>query len=237
MSGFSRDVLRYAVVGLLALSGSIPALPQGAGEDRGSHTRPHHLVPDHSFADVDRWVEVFEDPDRAEWQKPEEVVRALDLEPGSMAADVGAGTGYFTFPLARAVGPEGRVLAIDIEANMVEHLRERAAEEGTAWVEPLLVPPDDPGIPEGAADCILVVDTYHHIHDRVDYLRRLRRALAPGGEVVVIDFFKRELPVGPPLEHKMARDHVVAEFLEAGYLLRAEETFLPHQYFLRFQPE
>ena len=79
------------------------------------------------------------------------------------------------------------------------------------------------------------MDTYHHIHDRVGYLQRLQGALASGGQVVVVDFHKEPLPVGPPPEHKMTREAIVEEFGEAGYRLAAEETFLPYQYFLRFE--
>ena len=197
---------------------------------------PDHVVPDHSFADVERWTKVFDDPARDEWQKPEQVVAALRLGPGAVVADVGAGTGYFTFRLARAVAPGGRILAIDTEANMVEHLRGRAESEGVAGVEPILATRSDPRIGPATVDRILLVDTYHHIHDRVVYLRQLRAALRDGGEVAVVDFHKRPLPVGPPPEHKMDREEVLAEFLAAGYGLVREETFLPYQYYLIFAP-
>jgi ubiquinone/menaquinone biosynthesis C-methylase UbiE len=220
---------------LLALLLGAPSLA-GEPQTAPAQTQPHHQVPDHSFAEVDRWEKVFDDPARDDWQRPGEVIAALGLRPGAVVADLGAGTGYFAIPLARAVAPGGRVLAIDTEPNMVEHLGKRAAADGVAGVEPILAAPDDPRIPAGAADAVLIVDTYHHIHDRIGYLRRLRASLAPAGEVVVIDFHKRPLPVGPPPEHKMAREHVIDEFLEAGYELAREETFLPYQYFLRFRP-
>jgi ubiquinone/menaquinone biosynthesis C-methylase UbiE len=201
----------------------------------GSQTQPAFVVPEHSFADVDRWVTVFDDPARSEWQMPERLVAALGLKAGSVVADIGAGTGYFIGHLAKAVAPGGRVLAVDLEPNMVSHMRERADKEGVAGVETILAAPDDPHIPAGSTDCILMVDTYHHIHERVAYLRRLQGALAKGGRVVVVDFHKEPLPVGPPPEHKMTREEIVAEFEEAGYRLAKEETFLPYQYFLRFE--
>ena len=212
--------------------------PAAAGSAQHEETGSghQHTVPDHPFDDVERWSKIFDDPERDEWQMPGKVVAALGLEPGSVVADVGAGTGYFVMHLAPAVAPGGRVLAIDIEPNMVEHIRERAAKGKLDGVEPTVGKPDDPGIPGGVADRILVVDTYHHIRDRVDYLTRLKRSLAEGGQVVIVDFYKRPLPVGPPTEHKMARDHVIEEFQEAGYDLASEETFLPHQYFLFFAP-
>jgi len=201
----------------------------------GSQTQPGHVIPDHSFADVERWVAVFDDPARSEWQMPERLVAALGLKAGSVVADIGAGTGYFIGHLAKAVAPGGRVLAVDLEPNMVSHMRERAEKEGVPGVETILAAADDPHIPAGSTDCILMVDTYHHIHDGVAYLRRLQGALAKGGRVVVVDFHKEPLPVGPPPEHKMTREEIVSEFLEAGYRLAGEETFLPYQYFLRFE--
>lgn len=202
----------------------------------GAQTQPGHVVPDHSFAEVDRWAAVFDDPARSEWQMPERLVAALGLRPGSVVADIGAGTGYFLGHLAKAVAPGGRVLAVDLEPNMVSYLRDRADKEGVPGVETILAAPDDPHLPAASADCILLVDTYHHIHDRVAYLRRLQGALTPRGQVVVVDFRKEPLPVGPPPEHKMTREAILAEFQEAGYRLAAEETFLPYQYFLRFDP-
>jgi ubiquinone/menaquinone biosynthesis C-methylase UbiE len=198
----------------------------------GSHDATSH----HSFAEVERWSTVFDDPSRDAWQKPAEVVAALGLRPGMTVADLGAGTGYFSRHLAAAVGADGTVLAADTEPNMVAHLRERAERERTANVVPILASADDPRLPAHATDVVLIVDTFHHIDDRVTYLRRLRRFLRPGGRVAVIDWQKGQLPVGPPPEHKLPREQVVDEMAAAGYALVAEPTFLPYQYFLVFRP-
>ncbi len=195
-----------------------------------------HVMPQHSFADVERWVRIFDSEERDDWQMPDRVVSSLGVGPGVVVADLGAGTGYFTMHLARAVSPGGRVLAIDTEPNLVEYLGQRAEHEGVQGVEPVLASPEDPRIPAGVAFRVLVVNTYHHIGHRTDYMRRLQASLADGGQVVVIDFYKRSLPVGPPVEQKLSRDEVVAEFQKAGYQLVAEEEFLPYQYFLSFAP-
>lgn len=113
---------------------------------------------------------------RDAWQQPEAVLRTLDLRPGDRVADLGAGGGYFTFPMARAVGPAGKVYAVDIDAEMLEHIRSRAAREGFANIEAVLAAPDDPKLPEAGVDLILVVNTYHHIANRMQYFRRLSRA-------------------------------------------------------------
>lgn len=188
-----------------------------------------------SFADVDYWQPVFEDPAREKWQKPAEVVDALRLRSGMCVADLGAGTGYFLPYLSKAVGEKGCVLALDPEPNLVVHVRARAEEAGWRNVTPVLVSFDDPRLPDASVDLVLIVDTFHHLDDRLSYLRRLRRSLEPGGRVAVVDWFKRPLPEGPPPEHKLAREQVVHEMNAAGYELSGEPTILPYQYFLIFR--
>jgi len=190
----------------------------------------------HGFGDVEQWVARFDDPARAEWQKPDEVVAALELKPGMSVADIGAGTGYFNSRLAEAVGPGGNVYPADIEPGMVDYMKKRAEKEGTPNVHPILAATDDPKLPEAGVDLVMIVDTYHHIDDRLKYFERLKHSLRPGGRVAIIDFHKRELPVGPPPEHKLDREFVVGEFESGGWKLAGEHDFLPYQYFLIFTP-
>ncbi len=190
----------------------------------------------HSFEDVAKWTRVFDDPHRDEWQKPQELVESLNLRPGMRVADLGAGTGYFSRYLAAAVGDDGTVFAVDTEPNLVAHLRERAEKEATPNVVPILASPDNPRLPGASLDLILIVDTYHHIDVRRAYFHRLRRFLTRQGRVAVVDWHKRELPVGPPVSHKLAREQVVEEMQEAGYTLVTEPSLLPYQYFLIFRP-
>jgi ubiquinone/menaquinone biosynthesis C-methylase UbiE len=150
-------------------------------------------------------------------------------------ADLGAGTGYFLPYLSKAVGKGGCVLALEPEPNLVVHIRERAEKGELENVTPVLVSFDDPRLPDASVDLVLIVDTFHHLDDRLRYLRRLRRALKPGGRVAIVDWFKRPLPEGPPPEHKLARDQVVQEMGAAGYVLNEEPKILPYQYFLIFR--
>jgi ubiquinone/menaquinone biosynthesis C-methylase UbiE len=197
----------------------------------------HDATVRHSFEDVQHWIAVFDDPARDAWQKPAEVVQALEIRRGMCVADLGAGTGYFNRYLSAAVGEGGTVFAVDTEPNLVVHLRERAEREQTPNVVPILASADNPRLPAGMVDLVLIVDTVHHIDDRVDYVRRLRRVLKSGGRVVVIDFKKdADIPVGPPATHRLARAQVVEEFQSAGYQLIAAPQVLPYQYFLIFQP-
>jgi ubiquinone/menaquinone biosynthesis C-methylase UbiE len=203
-----------------------------AAEQRDSDDATAH----HPFDDAQRWAKVFDDPGRDAWQKPAEVIAAMTIRPGMMVADIGAGTGYFTVYLSRAVGPEGTVLAIDPEPDMVKHLGQRAHKDGLGNVLPVLGMFEDPFLPRGRVDRVLIVDTYHHIDDRLDYFGRMRRDMAPGGRLVVVDFHKRPLPVGPSPEHKLERDTVVYEMQKAGWRLDGEIKSLPYQYVLIFDP-
>lgn len=170
--------------------------------------------------------------DRDEWQQPERVVAALALAPGARVADLGAGGGYFTFRLADAVGPTGRVYAVDVDRDMLDYLRERAADEGRANVVVVEATPDDAKLPDAGVDLVLVVDTYHHLEKRVEYFARLRRALAPGGRLAIVEYRDG----GGPAGHFTAPETIEAELRGAGYALAAQHDFLARQSFLVFTP-
>jgi cyclopropane fatty-acyl-phospholipid synthase-like methyltransferase len=187
-------------------------------------------------ADLDAYAAHLESADRAAWQKPDQVVAALGLRPGQAACDVGSGPGYFTLRLARAVGADGRVFAVDVEPRLLSLLGERLATAGLRNVTPVLARPDDPLLPRAACDVVLVVDTYHHFPDGPAYLRGLRGVLKPDGRIANIDFHKRDTPVGPPLARRIAREDFLRDAAAAGLAVASEETFLPHQYFLVLRP-
>jgi len=200
----------------------------------GVDGRPHHggdhATVTHRFDDAEKWSEVFDDPARDAWQKPAELIAALDIQPGSTVSDIGAGTGYFSAHLSRAVGEQGRVIAVDIEETLVVHMMKRAETEGTANVSPRLGKPDNPGLTAEEVDLILLVDTYHHIEGRTEYFTRLLDALKPGGRLVVVDFKPGELPVGPPEDHRIPQEKVLSELTAAGWLPGASLDVLPHQF-------
>jgi ubiquinone/menaquinone biosynthesis C-methylase UbiE len=212
---------------LLTLLLLVPASARAASDDATSHR---------SFADVPYWSGVFDDPKRDAWQKPDALIAALGLKPGDCVADLGAGTGYFSRRLSAAVGPTGTVLAVEVEPNLVTHLRERSEKEKTANVVPILGSFDDPRLPARAVDVLLIVDTFHHIDGRVAYMQAQKRALTPAGRVVIVDWEKRPLPVGPEMAHKLAREQVIDEMQRAGYRLVGQPSVLEHQYVLVFAP-
>jgi ubiquinone/menaquinone biosynthesis C-methylase UbiE len=171
-------------------------------------------------------------PERARWQKPARVVAALGVRRGSVVADVGAGPGYFTLPLARAVGATGRVYAVDPGLPHLDRLRGRLMKTRVRNVTPVLSRGDDPHLPPRSCDLVLVVNTYHHFPDGPAFLRRVATALRSHGVLAAIDFEKRETPVGPPVEHRVSREEFLQAATKAGLRLVAEHRFLPYQYFL-----
>jgi ubiquinone/menaquinone biosynthesis C-methylase UbiE len=205
----------------------------GHGHRHGhDHPRDRHGNPE----DLERYLARLEDPERIAWQKPDEVVAALGLSPGQVACDLGAGPGYFAIRMARAVGPAGRVHALDVEPRMIEILGRRVREAGVANVVAHLAPSGDEAAPPERCDLILLVDTFHHLHDGPGALRRLAARLAPGGRIANVDFHEGELPVGPPPDHKVSRGAFLAAATAAGLEVVREETFLPYQYFVVLRP-
>jgi len=186
----------------------------------------------HQFSGAEHWAAVFDDPSRDAWQKPHEVIQALQLAPDSLVADIGSGTGYFSARLAHFV-PKGRVYGVDIEPDMVKYLAERAKREQLPNLTAVSGAPDDPRLP-GKVDLVLMVDVYHHLGDRDRYLRKLRGSLKPGGRVAIIDFDQRT-QMGPPKGERVAPETVRSELEKAGYVLSKQHDFLPDQYFMVFR--
>jgi SAM-dependent methyltransferase len=198
-----------------------------AGSPGGDVARDEHGNP----VDLAAYLAKLESPERAAWQKPDELVAALRLAPGAVAADVGAGPGYFTLRLARAVGPSGTVFGLDVDPRMTELLVQRARAAGLANVAPVLAPGGD-GLPPRPCDLILLVNAFHHFPDGPGYLARLAGALAPGGRLALVDFHEGELPVGPPPDHRVTRAQIDRAVTAAGLRVVEEPGFLPYQHFL-----
>jgi ubiquinone/menaquinone biosynthesis C-methylase UbiE len=200
----------------------------GRPRARGRSARGRYGNP----ADLARFLARQESPERAAWQKPSTVIRALALERGATVADLGAGPGYFSMRLARAVGRTGHVYAVDPEPVILDVLRNRLRVARASNVTPVLGRADDPLLPESCCDVALLVNAYHHLDDGPRFLRRVRRVLKPRGRLVNIDFDARETPVGPPVEHRIERERFLHDAGRAGFRLAAEHRFLPYQYFL-----
>ncbi len=174
----------------------------------------------------------FESPERAEWQKPDSVIALLGDLQGKTVMDIGSGTGYFSFRLAKA---GARVICADVDQRFLDYIAEGRSEQGMteAEVETRKVPFDAPNLQEGEADLVLIVNTYHHIENRQDYFAEVKRGLKPGGRLVVIDFRKEETPVGPPVEMKIQEEQVMEELKGSGFSnMEVNNSLLPYQYII-----
>jgi SAM-dependent methyltransferase len=239
----------FAIVSAVACSPTKPAQTIAAppassapSDDHAVHAEHHDHPPQqgeddrgplvHRFERADDWVQIFDDPKRDAWQQPDRVVAALAIAPGMTVADVGAGTGYFEPRLSAAVGAQGKVLAADVEPDMVRYLTERAARDKTPNVTAVLSTPDDPKLPAASVDRILIVDTWHHIPDRVAYTRKLAAALRPGGSVLVVDF-TQETPRGPPKHHRIPPAQVASELEQGGLSATTVDAGLSDQFVVK----
>jgi SAM-dependent methyltransferase len=225
-----------AMICTLAIAGDVRAQKPSAmpmeHRDVGGHvSRPSDGAFHRSFEGADKWAKEFDNPERDAWQKPEEILGALNLQRTSVVADIGAGTGYFSVRLAKRI-PEGKILAADIEPDMVRYLGERALREHLTNLVPVQASADAANLPD-QVDVVLVVDTYHHIGDRIQYFTQLKSSLRTAGRLVIIDF-KADSPIGPPVQHRISPQKVTDELKAAGYQLMESLEFLPRQYCLIF---
>lgn len=194
--------------------------PTHASHDVGGH---HH-----AFTDADAWTRVFDDPSRDAWQRPDEVLRALELEPTMVVADVGAGTGYFSVRLARAV-PRGEVLATDLEPDMVRFLRERAQREQLPNLRAVQATKAASGLAARSVDRILIVHLWHHIAEREEYARGLALTLRPGGRIFIVDF-SPDAHRGPPASLRISPEAVITTLESAGLSAGVSSVAIPDQY-------
>jgi SAM-dependent methyltransferase len=192
---------------------------------------PAHLRP---FEDVEKYIAFLDRPDRAVWQKPDAVVAALDLTGSETVVDVGAGSGYFAFRFARAL-PRGKVVAGDIEPEMVRHIHHRVMTEGVTNLQAVLVKPEDPEIPS-AADWVFICDVLHHVAERSAWLGRIAAEMKHGARLALIEFKEGALPEGPPEAAKISRARMVALVTGAGLVLESEKPeLLVYQTFIVFR--
>lgn len=182
--------MRILIVAAL-LATAAPALAQHA-HFKGAPAASHALEMNQRWrapdVDVAAWAKRFEAPDRDVIANRDAIVAALRLQPGQKIADVGAGTGAYLAPLARAVGPDGQLFAVDIAPAFIVYMVERAKAEGLANVSVILGRADSPTLPAGALDAIVSINTFHHFEAPDAMLEELHRALKPGGQLAIVDF-------------------------------------------------
>ena len=177
----------------------------------------------------------LEGPDRDLYQRPEQIMDALQIGDSSVVADLGAGGGWFTIRLARRVGPNGRVYAEDIQQEMIGAIERRLLREGLKNVIPVLGSPVDPKLPAATLDAVLIVDAYHEVEQPVTLLRNVAKTLKKNGLIGIVNYKKDGGGPGPAMEERVDAEKVIADARAAGLeLRRRDNTILPYQYLLTF---
>jgi len=202
----------------------------GHGHKKEGHTHGSANEYMHQSS-VEDLIKRFESPERDAYQQPEKVMDYLGDIQGMTIMDIGSGSGYFSVKLAEQ---GAQVIAADVDDDFQQFIKDRIAENNLKNIETRKIPFDAPGLMEEEVDKAFMVNTYHHIENRVAYFEKVKNGTKPDGELVLIDFFKSESPVGPPVEHKLAIDQVVDELKKAGYAtFEVKVDLLPYQYIIR----
>lgn len=180
---------------------------------------------------VKELIERFESPERDAYQQPQKVLEFLGDVQGQTIMDIGAGSGYFSVKLAEK---GAKVIAADVDDEFQGFLQNRIEKNNLDNIETRKIPYDSPNLKEEEVDMVLIVNTYHHIENRPEYFAKVKKGTKPNGELVIIDFFKSEIPVGPPLGHKVPINIVVNELKKAGYTsFNVNVDLLPYQYIIK----
>lgn len=178
----------------------------------------------------------LERPEREAEERPDLVLEAMELRDGDVVADIGCGSGFFTRRLAKAVAPSGKVYGVDIQPEMLALLEASCVAESIENVVPVLGDPDNPKLPKGGIDWILLVDTYHEFQDPETMLRHMRESLAPGGKVALVEYrLLGETAQHIKLDHRMSPKQVLAEWNPAGFQLVDIIETLPSQHLFIFE--
>jgi ubiquinone/menaquinone biosynthesis C-methylase UbiE len=189
------------------------------------------------IADVMSWqgVDWLFRETRIEEEQPEAMLDALKIPRGASVADVGAGAGYHSIRLARRVGPKGTVYAVDIQPEMIRMLKFNASQARIANIKPVLATQTESHLPPGKIDLVLMVDVYHECSHPDQTLKDLKRALKPGGRLVLVEFRGEdpEVPIKP--EHKMTLKQVRREVEPQGFVFKKSLEFLPWQHVIIFE--
>jgi len=165
--------------------------------------------------------------------KPDDILKALELQPGQKVADIGAGGGYFSMRFAEVVGKNGQVFAVDTDPTLLEYVKHNAKRKGFENIETLLAAEDAPNLPDKGIDLIFMRNVCHHLRNRVEYFRKLGHFLKPYGKVAIIERSK-PLTLHGIFGHYVPRETIIKEMEEAGFIVKQEFDFLPNQSFIIF---
>ena len=199
----------------------------GHGDGKPAHSANEYM----HKSSTDDLINRFESKERDEYQQPHKVMQYLGDINGKAIMDIGAGTGYFSVKLAKH---GANVIAADVNDEFQTFLKKRIEDNKIENITLRKIPFDSPDLKDNEVDMVLIVNSYHHIDNRAEYFAKVKKGLKNDGELVVIDFFKTDVPVGPPTNHKVSIDEVVAELKKAGYTsFEVNVDLLPYQFIVK----
>ena len=200
---------------------------QHSKHNHTDHNKSNKHMNTNSFEDL---AESFEDEERAAWQKPELVIEKLGDIEGKTIGDIGAGTGYFSFRMAEL---GANVTAIDVDERFQNFIKEKIAKETTINLKTKLVGYDNPELAENEFDALIIVDTYHHFNDKIEYMTHCFNGLKAGGVLMNVDFKNKETAHGPPVDHRISAEEVKKDLLKVGFTnVEIDQTTLSEQYII-----
>ena len=232
-------VALIATLGIGAAAGQPAATPKT--ESQYSHKTPGpdgsgkvYMGREISIVMGHRMLEYFERRDRTRDERPDLVIDGMELAKDSVVADIGAGSGYFTFRISSRI-PEGKVMAVDIQPEMLQILEERCELAGITNVQPIMGSITDPGLPRASVDAALLVDAYHEFSHPQEMMENLLAAMKPDGRVYLVEYRGEDPEVTAPALHKMTEAQARLELEAVGFHWVENRTFLPTQHFLVFE--
>jgi ubiquinone/menaquinone biosynthesis C-methylase UbiE len=192
---------------------------------------PYHFVVLIIFSWVSELHAQYTYPERKNWQKPQLVIKYLDIKPGSTVADIGVGDGYFIFRLANAVAQTGKAYAVDISDYHIKQIKKEVQKRNMPWIEVIKAKTMDPCLPDKSVDLVFICNTYHHLENRITYFEDLKKVLKPMARVAIIDYLPQHAPISG---HGTSTVLIIDEMRKAGYFLQKQYDILPRQNFLIF---
>ncbi len=188
-------------------------------------------------------AEILLSEGRETTEQPEKILDKMELKDGDLVVDLGCGNGFYTLRVAKRVGPHGHVFAVDVQQGMLDQMQERQQEAGLRNIYSILGEFDDPHLPPGKIDWLLLVDVYHEFSNPEAMLEKIKECLAPGGKVALLEYRAEEdqdpelMPQMIPRDHKMTVDEVMREWIPAGFKLVERLEFLPAQHYFIFEKD
>ncbi|NNL15155.1 MAG: class I SAM-dependent methyltransferase [Flavobacteriaceae bacterium] len=198
-------------------------------KDHGHHNE-HNSNTHMNKRNFDELVKNFESSERDLWQKPNKVIDLMGEISGKSIMDIGSGTGYFSFKMAEK---GAKVIAADVDDRFLDYIKEKKAKTGDTLVTTRKTEYDDPLLTEKEVHHVLIVNTYHHIEDRITYFKKVENGLKVNGTLIIVDYKKNKSHHGPPIEHRISSDKVVNELKKVGFTnLEIKKDMLENQYII-----